>query len=263
MKKNAIIDIISNDIADIQLLLSTFKGADNIPAAFLEMLHTKYEALGKEIALLDFWQTPDVVPQTPKPVVAEVKAEAPQAEVKPVEEVKPEPVVEVKPEVVEEPQPEPVKFEIPRVVMPEPIIGVPTDEPKAEPVAEVKVEPKVEAEPEPVAEVKAEPKVEAKAEPRPAPKPAPAAHVASASDIRAYGTPVDRVSRAFSINDRILYQKELFGANNALFTSVLEAIDNMASFDEARTYLLSAFPQWDEQETIVAEFFRTIHRRFI
>ncbi len=56
MKKNAIIDIISGDIADIQLLISTFKDAERIPSAFVDALKTKYEGLGQEIALLDFWR---------------------------------------------------------------------------------------------------------------------------------------------------------------------------------------------------------------
>ena len=56
MKKEAIIDIIENDLNEIKTLLETFRGADKIPSAFLELLTSKHVSLGKELLLLEFWK---------------------------------------------------------------------------------------------------------------------------------------------------------------------------------------------------------------
>lgn len=226
MKKNAIIDIINNDIADIQLLISTFRNAENIPEAFIKMLEQKLAALGQEIELLKLWQTPATETEqafatqkpekeiTIEPVKSESKAVATQ----------PENAADLFPEKknafaeVQKPQPEPQKTQ-------------------------------------PAPQKPAEKKPEAAAKPK--------AHTPSAADIKAFGTPVSAVAKAFSINDRILYQKELYGGDHERFAAELAAVDKMQSFDEAHNYLCVSHSDWDEQNEIVAEYFRTIHRRFI
>ncbi len=97
MKKNAIIDIINNDLSDIQMLISTFKSSETIPAAFIDVLHSKYTGLGKSIALLDFWKEEE------KATDNQPEASSPQ----PTPEPQPAPAEEPTPEPKEEPAPAP------------------------------------------------------------------------------------------------------------------------------------------------------------
>lgn len=55
MKKDSIIDIISNDLKEMQLLLDNFRGDEPIPTAFIDLLSAKHNNIGKEVELLAFW----------------------------------------------------------------------------------------------------------------------------------------------------------------------------------------------------------------
>lgn len=64
MKKNALIDILINDLKEMQLLLSTFKDHSQIDPSFLDLLRVKHRNVLTEIDLLGQWTTePTVAPQ--------------------------------------------------------------------------------------------------------------------------------------------------------------------------------------------------------
>ena len=110
MKKDAIIDILSNDLKEMQLLLDNFRGDDAIPSAFIELLKAKHSNIGKEVELLVYWQTDDNTPSAgQQPQVADVLVpnNAPIVEQQPKVDVPiVSPKIVVQPE--SEPQPEPM-----------------------------------------------------------------------------------------------------------------------------------------------------------
>ncbi len=134
MNKDAIIDIVSNDLKEMQLLLDNFRGEELIPVAFVELLKTKHNNIGKEIDLLSFWSG-DVKPEKSSEVKTAARPELVVEEVKPT-------IVAEKPVV----EPEPVR------VVSEPI------QPKVEAKTEVNVAPEVAAQPTEVRAKKPAPK---------------------------------------------------------------------------------------------------------
>ncbi|MCC5921579.1 MAG: hypothetical protein LAT68_07315 [Cyclobacteriaceae bacterium] len=64
-----------------------------------------------------------------------------------------------------------------------------------------------------------------------------------------------------SINQRFMFVKELFGGDQALFTSTLDKLEKAESLHEARDYVVTHF-DWDIEKEEVAEFFELLERRF-
>lgn len=79
--------------------------------------------------------------------------------------------------------------------------------------------------------------------------------VPPSSQRSAPGTPV------FSINDRFLYSRELFGGRVADFEAALKEVASMESFEEAEDYLTSEWGLDPESQT-VADFLAVISNYF-
>lgn len=230
MRKETIIEIILSTMEEMRKLTVTFTDKEKIPQPFIDLLMNKYTTLGEEIQLLDFWK---VASEAEENIVEPVKEEPKQAPVA-------APVVEVKVA-----QPEPKVVPEPEVVV-EPIAVTPVPEKEAEPVKEV--------------QPKEEPKVEVKPVVQPV-RQAPVAKSASSADTINYGTPVSDIRKAVGINDRFLYQRELFGGDAQKLNQTLDAINACSTYEEAHT-TLSAFG-WDETDATVEAFLKAVHRRFL
>ena len=148
----------------------------------------------------------------------------------------PQPAVEQKttPEPVSEPKPKPV------VLLPEskPAPAVVTPEPA--PIPEPAPTPAPITEPEPVAT----PVIE--------PKPAPAPEKKKLPDLR----------KMFSLNDRFMYRRELFGGNEDLMNKAISALNNKGSFKESISYIEESM-HWDFSNPTVKNFVKTIELRFL
>lgn len=75
------------------------------------------------------------------------------------------------------------------------------------------------------------------------------------------------LTKAFSINDKILTIKELFGGDNTLFQDTLKALNKMSSFEEAKSYLVTNVADknnWDQaaKQKKAKVFAKLIKRRF-
>ena len=239
MKKDAIIDIIYNDLKEIELLLENFRGDDSIQAAFMELLSTKYQNVGKEISLLDYWIAPGTqakseAPATPSPLPAEPK-QSPEV-TKVVTETTSAPKEEEQPAVKEQ-------VVAPTVIKHDDVAVEKTPADKAPEKPVVKVEVVV---------------------PAPAKETAPAKEKKSpkASDIKKYGTHVDDIRRAISIGDRFNYQNELFNKNADEMNQAISRLNVMNSYEEAEAYLLSTYG-WDSENSTVVNFLNAVHRHFI
>lgn len=296
MKKDAIIDLIENDLNEMRRLVETFRDPEKIANAFIELLSQKHESLGKEISLLNYWASDNIGNLGKSELVAEVKKRQPSPvedtpkpacqKVQKGESIKPEERVEevVAPinDIEEFPHeqkmaPSPKRRDdVPDYFgdelegMPDPLEGLSslcekneaeafdTQITSAEPydafqedTQDFDIQPK-ENESRAALETAAS---NEKEKVRHHPK-------ACAMDIANYGTPVDDLIKAIGINDRFLYQRELFKGNKLAFDAAVETVNAATSYNQAYQYLRQSFG-WDETDPTVEAFLKAVHRRFL
>ncbi len=77
---------------------------------------------------------------------------------------------------------------------------------------------------------------------------------------------ISDLTKAFAINDKLLYINELFGRDANAFNDSLRTLNNFESIDEAKSLLLSLAEQynWSDEEKmeIAQSFIRTVRRRY-
>lgn len=61
------------------------------------------------------------------------------------------------------------------------------------------------------------------------------------------------LAKAFTLNDRFRFKRELFGGDDADFTDTLQLLSEMDSYAEAEDYLLKDM-MWDKEDPAVADF---------
>lgn len=81
------------------------------------------------------------------------------------------------------------------------------------------------------------------------------------------GTPIQDLSRAFGVNERILTINELFGGDSNRFNETIRSINSLSSFHEAKSYLVNKVANemnWtDESRKEKASIFiKTVRRKF-
>lgn len=69
------------------------------------------------------------------------------------------------------------------------------------------------------------------------------------------------LKRGVSLNDRFLFQRELFNNNRAEMNSVMERLNTLGSFEEAENYLRSE-QNWNFEDQTVKEFLLIIKKGF-
>ena len=176
-------------------------------------------------------------------------------------------VVEAPPPVVERPKPTPPP--------PPPVY----EQPKYVPPVVVE-KPRVEAPPPP-------PPVVERPKPTPPPTPEPVRYQAPSvpsnvsGDIQALfeesagnelsdrlaNTPINDLTKAFGLNDRLLMQNELFANNKAVFDEILKDLNNTSSFDSAQGYLVDFAKRYNwtanpERQRHAKAFIKLVRRRF-
>lgn len=80
-------------------------------------------------------------------------------------------------------------------------------------------------------------------------------------------SPIQDLSRAMGLNEKMLTQQELFGNNNQVFQDTLNYLNQCRSFDEAKNYLLEHIIgtyHWTSESKVkkAANFVKLIRRRF-
>lgn len=71
--------------------------------------------------------------------------------------------------------------------------------------------------------------------------------------------PLIPLSKAFTLNDRFRFRRELFNSNDADFTDTLNLISEMESYSEAEDYLLHDL-MWNPENPSVVDFLEIISR---
>lgn len=101
---------------------------------------------------------------------------------------------------------------------------------------------------------------EAAPEPAPTPEPAPARASAPAQAFDLDTARMD-ICKAFTINDKFLFRRELFGGNDAEMTDTIDLLASMHSLAEAEEYLYDDL-QWDRENDTVRDFMAIIANYF-
>lgn len=179
----------------------------------------------------------DLATETPDEILTVIKEEeAEAAEAAPEEEpnIAPGPIYEMEPEPIA--TPEPVKIPEPEkepeaVVIPEPVV----EEHKTAPV-----QPKA---------------VDAPATPA---TEGPSVLRLDEKLARAYSRDL---KKAFSLNDRFRFRRELFGNSDTMMTDTLNLVEAMPSYSEALDYFYTDL-EWDRTMPEVIEFLKIIEQHF-
>lgn len=79
--------------------------------------------------------------------------------------------------------------------------------------------------------------------------------------------PIKDLTKSMGINERMFTIKELFGGNQERFKSVMQAINTLSGYDEAKEYLLSGVAtelHWDSEDNYkkADKFVKLVQRRF-
>lgn len=184
------------------------------------------------------------------------------------------------PVVVETPKVEPPKVvQKPQPVAPPPVIEQPKPQPKSKPVI-------IET-PKPVVET---PKVEKRpvyTEPKKVKQPEFIATTASsdqniadeiedlfefksATDLseKLSDAPIKDLKASMSINERFLTISELFKGNAARYNEVVEVLNGLSNFDQAKSYLMKVvIPEFDwtteKKQDLAKRFIKKVNRRFL
>lgn len=268
MKKEALINIIINDLKEVQQLMEVFKGESAVSSAFVNLAKTKIRNVEDEVSLLEQEfgnpavssrpvkekeiEKPKVVGEKPNSVEREIKEEEKPVSKSVVKEsVEAEKSAGVAPQIVETVD----KTE-------EEIVGTKKGEPAV--TEKEKIKPKIKSE-----------KVEAKKRSTPE-SPATISDVLNkkksainekvslgeTENDLLYNKPVGDIRKAMGINDRFFYQRELFEGNADLFNQTLDQLNSMSSFDDATNFLVSNF-EWEKDSEVAGSFLKIVKRRFL
>lgn len=154
----------------------------------------------------------------------------------------------------------------------------PEPEPQPNPAPTPEPEPLSEPTPEPQPTPDPMPAPAPKPTPIPVPKMAPLPHIPGQPSQAPAGTPLshtdtslnDAIERtkltdlrkAFTLNDRFRFCRELFDRDEARMNDILAALNEARSYDESLE-MLQARVQWDLEGETAVDFLKFIERRFV
>lgn len=246
MEKEALLDIILQDLKELDRLLRTFSGKDHIPEAFIHLAQSKVSGIANEVGLLG-----SLAQSSSQTTAAPETTPQPESEPTPITAPAPEPEEEPKMEQTEEP----------------------TEDAQEQP----KVESKVES--------KEQPKVESKLQkPTVAPPSSPEAPGTEkkvlgellGKDRTSFNeklgngqgngsnkvlSPITDLRKGLGINDRFFFQRELFNGSSDVMNQTLDQLNQMNSLSSAKSFLAANF-KWKPDQEAVHAFMDLLERRF-
>ena len=246
MEKEALLDIILQDLKELDRLLRTFSGKDHIPEAFIHLAQSKVSGIANEVGLLGS--------------LAKSSSQTTAA-----------------PETTPQPESEPTPITAPA---PEP-----EEEPKMEQTEELTEEAQEQSKEQSKVESKEQPKVESKLQkPTVAPPSSPEAPGTEkkvlgellGKDRTSFNeklgngqsnagkkvlSPVRDLRKALGINDRFFFQRELFNGSSDVMNQTLDQLNQMNSLSSAKSFLAANF-KWKPDQEAVHAFMDLLERRF-
>ena len=85
--------------------------------------------------------------------------------------------------------------------------------------------------------------------------------ISNSLSARLEGSPIKDLKRGININDKFMFQKELFGNNSEGLNACIDAVNDMSSFDEALTFMLDHY-EWNYDDDITKRFVSLVNRRY-
>lgn len=271
MKKDAIIDLLENDLKEMHTLVETFREPDRIASAFLELLQQKHDSLAKEIKLLDYWATENMTqpsgatltgrtgPHVTKQGAAKEAEQAPATNAAPARS-------DTKPSDTQAGTDDYFASEmddiqdlsglLADIARPQSQAAQPASRQDGAPLAPAQKQESEQAKPAQASDATPSESTQKKE------KEEPQSQAQKAADIANYGTPVDDINKAMGINDRFLFLRELFKGNKMAFDTAVETVNMASSYTQAYSYLRQTFG-WDETDPTAEAFLKAVHRRFL
>jgi hypothetical protein len=77
--------------------------------------------------------------------------------------------------------------------------------------------------------------------------------------------PVDGIRKSITINQRFMFEKDLFNGDKNEFDMVVNYLDNCSTHQEAMDFINENYKKkknWDSEKTEVIEFYSVINKRF-
>ncbi|MCW3786350.1 hypothetical protein [Plebeiibacterium sediminum] len=284
MNKEALLNIILSDINEVETLLKSFQGSEEIPAAFIDLTERKMTHVIEEFALLkSLTQNPSpskphttVVEQKAEPVIVETKETQVEAPATP--DIKEEKVVVVEELKEEQPQiiePVPVVTEDTNPIVEEKIITEVTTEEVKAPVEKVEIEEEViitakseiieTPAPEPKKEEVKEDTAKTLGESLIGEKKSVNDLIANNKESKLQqtlmGKPVADLTKSLGLNDRFMFQRELFEGKADVMKQTLLQLNEMPDFNTAQAFISSNF-SWDNEQEATQAFYSYIKRKY-
>ncbi len=247
MEREALLSIILQDIKELETLVETFKGKNDIQQVYINLALSKAEGIIKEIDLLArFNETVLVVPKNEEkiPNIEDVTDKTPPLVAPPVAPAQEKIIekVDAPLEIIED-------IPEPQDIMPE--------TPKLAPQIEAQIEPAPNAKPESDSKGKTV-LGETLGKEKKAINDLLSKPESSETKVQA---PVYDLKKAIGINDRFLFIRELFDGDAQLFNDSIEKINTFNSFEEAKAFITTNF-NWKEGSEAESHFIHLLKRRF-
>lgn len=256
MKKEALLKVILNNIKEVETLVQSFEGPDSINPAFIKLTLQKIETLQQEVELLNSVNdntSSNTRVEKPNHNNDTIKKDIDTpTETIPVNHTTiTEPIIEEKKEEIltlePENKPEPQKKD---VIARE---DTPTEESHFEKEVNKDSAP---------AEAKQNSTI-GESISREIPSVADKIGTTKdSSNILLIGKPVGDINKAIGLNDRFLFQRELFNNSNSAMSQTINQLNELRNYDEAISFLKSNY-NWDFEDNTVDSFLKTVQRKFI
>src|SRR5690554_1603376 len=242
MEKEALLDIILQDLKELDRLLRTFSGKDHIPEAFIHLAQSKVSGIANEVGLLG-----SLAKSSSQTTAAPETTPQPESEPTPITAPAPEPEEEPKMEQTEEL----------------------TEEAQEQSEVESKEQPKVES------------KLQKPTVAPPSSPEAPCTEKKVLGELLGKDrtsfneklgngqgngsnkvlSPITDLRKGLGINDRFFFQRELFNGSSDVMNQTLDQLNQMNSLSSAKSFLAANF-KWKPDQEAVHAFMDLLERRF-
>lgn|SRR5690554_5478543 len=246
MEKEALLDIILQDLKELDRLLRTFSGKDHIPEAFIHLAQSKVSGIANEVGLLG-----SLAKSSSQTTAAPETTPQPESEPTPITAPAPEPEEEPKMEQTEEL----------------------TEEAQEQSKVESKEQPKV--------QTKEQSTLQRPAVAPPSSPEAPGTEKKVLGELLGKDrtsfneklgngqgngsnkvlSPITDLRKGLGINDRFFFQRELFNGSSDVMNQTLDQLNQMNSLSSAKSFLAANF-KWKPDQEAVHAFMDLLERRF-
>lgn len=237
MEKEALLKIILRDIKELELLVNTFLGDEQISEGYIQLAKNKTQAILDEL---------DLVAQTSSKKVAPITEKDSAKKEEPVSQ----PLKKEKSEAKKTSEKEPVVHTAKTVEVIEP-----KEEKPQEAISQPAIAPESKKETKPKNAVLGEVlRKENKSLNE-------QLHAQQTSSEFSFQSPISDLKKAIGINDRFLFQRELFNNNSELYSQVVDQINELTNYDSALSFIKTNF-DWDFENSTTEVFIELVKRRF-